>query len=123
MHVGCKKNEKRSNTIRLLLRLCQNRMFTFTLTNASKAERSDTLVFEKDLVTTVMCNQQIQSQSQCFIPAKQYVDYDDAGKIKLNTQIFVTFCQHHHSQQFVAKPSTMRPNKQTAMAENTFYRC
>jgi len=42
-------------------------MFTFTLTNASKAERSDTLVFEKDLVTTVMCNQQIQSQSQCFI--------------------------------------------------------
>ena len=74
------KKTKKSNTIRLLLRLCHNRMFTFTLTNASKTE-----------------SQQIQSQ--CFILSK----YSDLYYI-LPASSYSTVCRQAKHDETAVRP-------------------
>ena len=72
--------QKKSNTIRLLLRLCQNRMFTFTLTNASKTERQ-------------------QIQSQCFTLSK----YSDLYYI-LSASSYSTVCRQAEHDETAVRP-------------------
>jgi len=50
------------------------------------------------------------SPSPSQTQAKQNVSkFKVSVSLCLNIQIFITYCQHHHTQQFVAKPNTMRP--------------
>ena len=83
-HLKCKpdakKEQKNSNTIRLLLRLCQNRMFTFILTNASKTERQ-------------------QIQSQCFTLSK----YSDLYYI-LPASSYSTVCRQAEHDETAVRP-------------------